>query len=130
MNPIERFVSRIWAGLLTAAPPRFWAQIGAAMALTLFAGGLVLIIWKGPWTLAVEAARLDALAKIALALLGLILVALVAITELRVGISGGKDGFKADVEKDDGEGKPVATVITTTTTEIEAPASPAKETKP
>lgn len=104
--------------MLKAAPVRQWAQIGAAQALTLFAVGLVLILWLGPWTDAVEAARLDALAKITLAVLGLVLVALAAITELKFGLRGGKDGFSADVSKDD---EPVATVTTTTTTAIVEP---------
>lgn len=112
-------IARIWKALLAAAPPRFWAQVGAAQALTLFAVGVVLILWLGPWTLAVESARVDALARICLAVLFLVLVALAAITELKFGLRGGKDGFSADVERDDD--KPSATVTTTTTTEIQTP---------
>lgn len=112
-------IARIWKALLAASPPRFWAQVGAAQALTLFAVGIVLILWLGPWTLAVEGARVDALARICLAVLFLVLVALAAITELKFGLRGGKDGFSADVERDDE--KPSATVTTTTTTEIQTP---------
>lgn len=115
-------IARIWKALLTASPPRFWAQVGAAQALTLFAAGIVWIIWKGPWTLAVESSRVDALARICLAVLFLVLVALAAITELKFGLRGGKDGFSADVERDDD--KPAATVTTTTTTEIQTPEKP------
>lgn len=117
-------IARIWNAVLAAAPPRFWAQVGAGMALTLFAVGVVLILWLGPWTLAVESRRVDALARICLAVLFLVLVALAAITELKFGISGGKDGFKADVERDDDP--PATTVTTTTTTEIQAPAGETK----
>lgn len=121
-------IARIWKAFLAASPPRFWAQVGAAQALTLFAAGIVIILWRGPWTLAVEAARVDALARICLAVLFLVLVALAAITELKFGLRGGKDGFSADVERDD---EPKATVTTTTTTEITAPAAAApQEPKP
>lgn len=44
------------------------------------------------------------------------------ITELKFGLRGGKDGFSADVERDDD--KPAATVTTTTTTEIQTPEKP------
>jgi hypothetical protein len=114
-------IARIWKALLAASPPRFWAQVGAAQALTLFAAAIVVIIWRGPWTLAVEAARVEALARVCLAVLFLVLVALAAITELKFGLRGGKDGFSADVERDDDEAK--ARVTTTTTTEITAPAT-------
>lgn len=120
-------IARIWKALLAASPPRFWAQVGAAQALTLFAAGIVWIIWKGPWTLAVEGARVDALARICLAVLFLVLVAVAAITELKFGLRGGKDGFSADVERDD---EPKATVTTTTTTEITAPAAAAPTPEP
>jgi hypothetical protein len=49
----------------------------------------------------------------------MVLVALVCITGMKLGISGGKDGFKADVERDDET--PTPTVITTTTTEVKGP---------
>lgn len=94
-------IGRVWRAMIAAAPPRFWAQVGAAMALTLFAAGLVFILWLGPWSLSVERARIDALARICLAVLFLVLVALAAITELRFGINASKDGFRADVERDD-----------------------------
>lgn len=87
--------------MLAAAPVRLWAQVGAGMALTLFAAGVVVILWLGPWSLDVERDRVKALATICLAVLFLVMVALVAITELKVGFSAGRAGFKADVERDD-----------------------------
>lgn len=99
--PRVPIVPLIWSAGLRAAPLRLWAQVGAAMALTLFAAGVVLILWLGPWSLSVERARVDALARICLAVLFLVLVALAAITELKFGINAGKDGFRADVERDD-----------------------------
>lgn len=97
--------------MLSAAPPRFWAQVGAGMALTLFAAAIVSILWLGPWTATVERARVDALARICLAVLFLVLVALAAITELRFGIRAGKDGFNADVERDDEAPKPTTVAV-------------------
>lgn len=94
-------IGRIWRAMLAAAPVRLWAQVGAAQALTLFAAGIVAVIWLGPWSASVEHARLEALARICLAVLFLVLVALAAITELKFGIRAGKDGFNADVERDD-----------------------------
>lgn len=94
-------IGRIWRAMLAAAAPRFWAQVGAAQALTIFAAGIVCILWLGPWSVDVERARVDALARICLAVLFLVLMALAAITELKFGIRAGKDGFNADVERDD-----------------------------
>ena len=94
-------IGRIWKAMIAAAPPRFWAQVGAGIALTTFAAGVVLILWMGPWSAVVERARVDALARICLAVLFLVLVALAAITELRFGINASRDGFRADVERDD-----------------------------
>lgn len=94
-------IGRIWRAMLAAAPVRLWAQIGGAMALTLFVAGVVQIIWLGPWSQTVERARLDALFWIAMGALFLILVALAAITQTKFGINASKDGFRADVERDD-----------------------------
>ena len=44
-----------------------------------------------------------------------VLVALVCITGMKLGLSAGKDGVKADVERDD---EPLPHVVTTTTTEV------------
>lgn len=106
-------IGRIWAAMLAAGSVALWAQIGAGMAFTLGAGCLVWIIWKGPWTPAVEAARLSGLVGITFATLGLVAVALVAIAGLRLGVKASKDGFDASVERDDDP-----TVTTTTTTKV------------
>lgn len=104
-------IARIWSAMLAAAPPRFWAQVGAGMALTLFAAGIVVALRFGPWTLAVERARIDALFWIAIGVLLLVALALAAITELRFGIRASKDGFKADVERDDDPPQPTTVAV-------------------
>lgn len=110
--PKPNIVARIWTAMIAAAPPRFWAQVGAGQALTVFAAGIVLILWLGPWSIDVERARVDALARICLAVLFLVLVALAAITELKFGIRAGKDGFNADVERDDDPPKQTTVAVT------------------
>ena len=114
--------------MLLAGSLRFWAQTGAGMALTLVFMAYGAVIWRGPWPASAAPLQLELLGQGQLAAALMVLVALVCITGMKLGISGGKNGFKADVERDDDEVKPVATVTTTTTTEIEAP--PAKEPTP
>jgi hypothetical protein len=114
-------IARIWRAMIAAAAPRFWAQVGAAQALTIFAAGIVGILWLGPWSASVEHARVDALARICLAVLFLVLVALAAITELKFGIRAGKDGFNADVERDDDHATTVEVAGTMTMTPTQEP---------
>jgi hypothetical protein len=53
-----------------------------------------------------------------------ILVALAAIAGLRLAFSGGKDGFRAGVERDDDDSPPTVKVETVTTTQITEDAKP------
>jgi len=112
-------ISRIWKAMLLAGSLRFWAQTGAGMALTLVFMAYGAVIWQGPWPASAAPLQLELLGQGQLAAALMVLVALVCITGMKLGVSGGKDGFKADVSKDDDE--PVATVTTTTTTEIVEP---------
>lgn len=107
---------RIWSGMLRAGSLALWAQIGAGVAFTLFAAGVVLILWRGPWTLAVERARVDGLVLVALGGLLVVLVALVAIAGLRLGLKAGRGGLEAAVERDDET--PQTIIETTMKTEI------------
>jgi len=109
-------IPRIWKALLAAGSLRFWAQIGAGMALTLVFVAYGAVIWKGPWPATAAPLQLELLGQGQLGAALMVLVALVCITGMKLGISGGKDGFKADVERDDET--PTATVTTTTTTEV------------
>jgi len=111
-------IGGIWTALLAAASVALWAQIGAGIAGTIGAGCIVWIIWKGPWTPAVEQSRVNGLVGIAFALLGIVVVALVAIAGLRLGVKASKAGFDASVERDDDEVTKQAITTTTTTTEV------------
>jgi len=105
---------KLWSAMLAAGSLRFWAQIGAGMSLTLVFVGYGLVIWRGPWAAARQQQQLDLLGQGQIAAALMVLVALVCITGMKLGLSAGKDGVKADVERDD---EP-PTVTTTTTTEV------------
>jgi len=111
----------MWRGMMAAAPFRQWSQSGAAFALTLFAAGIVLILWRGPWSLAVEAKRVDGLVMICLCVLGIILVAIVAMNGVSLRLKASREGVDGAVGTDD---LPAAAVTTTTTTTVQPPPSP------
>jgi hypothetical protein len=98
-----------------------WMQWGAGVAASLIAVGFLLVIWLGPWPDREAGKRLDLLGQGQLMAWATVLVSLAAIAGLRLAFSGGKDGFKAGVERDDDP--PPAAVVTTTTT-VETPAGP------
>ncbi len=108
---------KIWAALLAAGSLRFWAQTGAGMALTMVFVGYGLVIWRGPWAATRQQQQLDLLGQGQIAAALMVLVALVCITGMKLGLSAGKDGVKADVERDD---EPPTVTTTTTTTEVKA----------
>ncbi len=107
-------MSRIWTAMLAAGSLRFWSQLGAGMALTLVFVGYGVVIWRGPWATTRQQQQLDLLGQGQIAAALMVLVALVCITGMKLGLSAGKDGVKADVERDD---EP-PTVTTTTTTQV------------
>jgi heme A synthase len=100
--------------MLAAGSLRFWSQLGAGMALTLVFVGYGLVIWRGPWAATRQQQQLDLLGQGQIAAALMVLVALVCVTGMKLGLSAGKDGVKADVERDD---EP-PTVTTTTTTQV------------
>lgn len=108
---------RMWAGMLKAGSLATWMQWGAGVIGSLIAVGILLVIWLGPWPESAAQKRLDLLGQGQLAAWATILVSLAAIAGLRLAFSGGKDGFRAGVEKDDDD-PPAAVVTTTTTTEV------------
>lgn len=118
-------IARIWRALLAAAPVKIWAQIGAAMALTLVFVGYGLVIWRGPWEVARQAQQIDWLGYGMMAAAILVLVALAAITGLNVNIHGGKDGLHASIDQD--EAQPLAVETVTKTTIMPAPAAPSED---
>lgn len=97
---------RLWAGMMAAAPARNWAQIGAAMTLTLVLVGYGVVIWRGPWPKATAGKQLDLLGQGQLIAGFLVLVALICITGLTLNLNVGKDGLAADLERDDGAPPP------------------------
>lgn len=118
-----RALARAWTAAIAAAPLRQWWQAGAAMALTVFAAGVVLILWLGPWSLAVEKTRVDGLVMICLAVLFIVLVSIVAMNDLNLNLRAGRGGVEASVVGEEHEPAPLATVTTTTT--VAAPPPPA-----
>jgi hypothetical protein len=104
-------------------PPRDWralialaASVTGAATLTLLAAWIVWILWRGGWSAATEAERVDALAK---ALLGLLFT--VAIVLISLGLAINRRSLKASAlgasfEASGGDDpSPVAQVTTTTT---------------
>jgi hypothetical protein len=104
---------KLWSAMLAAGSLRFWAQIGAGMALTLVFVGYGLVIWRGPWAATRQQQQLELLGQGQIAAALMVLVALVCITGMKLGLSAGKDGVKADVERDD-----EPPTVTTTTTQV------------
>lgn len=113
-------IGNVWRALLSAAPVKVWAQIGAAMALTFVFVGYGAVIWKGPWAPAYQGQQINWLGYGMMAAAGLVLVALAAITGLNVNVHGGKDGVHASIDQDEGHPLKVETTVATTVT----PASP------
>lgn len=97
---------RIWRTLLAAASVRFWAMVGAAMVLTVFAAGLVWIMaWH--WPAPVESGRrIDILGKALWIVLSGIILVVIALTGKRVEASG--TWGRLDVR--DGDDAPPATI--------------------
>jgi hypothetical protein len=110
-------IGRIWSALLSAAPVRLWAQIIAAGSFLGFIVATSAYIRFGSWSPAVEAKRVDALFWLGIAVAFLLLFALAAITEQKFGIRATRDGFNADVERDD---DPPTTTVETTVTVTES----------
>lgn len=111
---------RTWAGMMKAASLATWMQWGAGVSATLAMLGYGWVIWKGPWPEEAWSKQLDLLGQGQLIFGIVVLVALAAIAGLRLAFSGGKDGFRAGVERDDDD-PPAVKVETVTTTTVEEP---------
>lgn len=108
--------TRFIAMLRTGAPIRFWAMVGASIALTGIVCWFVWIIAYGPWPLAQAARRLDILGKalwINLAMIGVIVVSLSNQKFSAKGLGG-----SVDIAGQDDPPDPPQKVVTTTTTEV------------
>lgn len=115
---------KLWAGMMRAGSLATWMQWGAGVSATLGMLGYGWVIWKGPWPVGSAEKQLDLLGQGQLIFGIVVLVALAAIAGLRLAFSGGKDGFRAGVERDDDDTPPKVTVETTTTTAIIEDAKP------
>lgn len=112
-------IGRIWRAMIAEAPVKVWAQVGAAMALTLVLLGFGLVIWLGPWLPEHQALQIEWLGRGMVITGFLTLVALVAITGLSVNVQGGRDGLRASIDQD--EAQPLAVTTPTETTISPAP---------
>lgn len=116
---------RAWAAALKAAPLRQWWQAGGQMAMTVFAGAVVAILWLGPWSLAVEGKRVDWLGVVAVSALFIVLVYGVAMNDLRLNMRAGRGGIEANMSGEDDPAPPPVTVETRTTTTVAQPVASA-----
>jgi hypothetical protein len=94
-------MSKIWAAMMSAAPLRQWAIIGACVPLTAFEVGLVWIVWRGPWEASQQPLQLNILGWALWAALGLTGVVVISLAAVSVKAHGpGDTGFEID-----GDGK-------------------------
>lgn len=107
---------RTWAGMMKAASLATWMQWGAGVSATVGMLAYGWVIWKGPWPESAAEKQLDLLGQGQLIFGIVVLVALAAIAGLRLAFSGGKDGFRAGVERDDDD--QTVKVETVTATEV------------
>lgn len=115
---IGGLVASIWGGLISAAPVKIWAQIGAGVTLTLVFVGFGLVIWLGPWLPSYQGQQIAWLGYGMLSAAVLVLVALVAITGLSVDLHGSKEGLHARIDQDD---QPPSVTIDTHTKTVVTP---------
>ncbi|MET3527278.1 hypothetical protein [Phenylobacterium koreense] len=107
-------IVRAWRAVLAAAPVKIWAQIGAAVALTMVLVAGAWVIWKGPWAAVYQGKQLDALFYLLVGVELLMMVALAAITGLSVNVHGGRDGIHASIDQDEAQPLEVKTTVATT----------------
>lgn len=94
-------MSKLWHALLRAAPLRLWAMIGAGPALTMGAGWLAWVIWRGGWPAEMAGKQLDFLGFALLGVLAIIAVIIVTLAAVRVKGSG-PGGLSLEIDADDG----------------------------
>jgi hypothetical protein len=94
-------IAKIWAALMLAGSARFWAQVGAGVALSGLLMGYGLVIWLGPWPAGSASKQLDLLGQGQLIAGFLVLVALACITGTKVNFNASRQGLSANVDGDD-----------------------------
>ena len=108
---IASLVPRMWNAMLAAASVRFWAMVGAAIALSAFAAWLVWIIWRGGWPVSIAPRQVDILGwALFIVLFGVILV-VIALTGKHVEANG--VWGRIDVSGGDDPAAPPAVTVTT-----------------
>jgi hypothetical protein len=99
-------VLKILAAIVHAGPPRLWAMILSGPPLTLFAAGMVWIIWKGPWPIAMASQQLVILGWGLWILLGLIGVIIVSLASAKVKATGFAGSIDIEGDDDDPPAQP------------------------
>jgi hypothetical protein len=98
-------IGRIWRALVAAAPVRLWAQIlgfGTVIGVIVYVLHSIFgVINSGAQPLEVVLVLAKGLVSIALGLIVLAIIEAVAITELKLGLTAGKDGLHLDAQRDD-----------------------------
>lgn len=98
-------IGRVWVALIRAAPVRLWAQIlgfGTVIGVVVYVlHSIFAVINSGAQSLAVVLVLAKGAICIALGLIVLAIIEAVAITELKLGLSAGKDGLHLDAQRDD-----------------------------
>jgi hypothetical protein len=89
-----------WRGALKASPLRVWLLAGAAIALTVTAGALVWIVWRGGWPDRLAGQQLTIVGWALLANLALLGLVNVAMTAVKVSAQG-PGGLRIEMEPDD-----------------------------
>ncbi len=106
---------RTWAAMLRAASITLWWRFGAVLIVTGIVGALIWIIWKGPWTLAVQLDRLNWLGWNSMAGWFVIVICIVALMDFRLNFRASRSGVEANMAGDHENDAPLAQVTTTTT---------------
>lgn len=110
-----------WRGALAAASVTLWWRFGAVVIVTAIVGALIWVIWKGPWTLAVQASRLDWLGWNSMAGWFVIVVGVVALMDFRLNFRASRTGIEANMAGEHDDPPAPLTVATTTTTTVTPP---------
>ena len=116
--------ARIWRAGLAAAGPRSWALIFGLQVLTVFSGGLVWIVWKGPWALDRQTQQLEILGFSLFGVLMIVAIGFIALAGLGVAASISKTGASLTVGDDDHAPDQVTVATHTETTVTAQPAPP------
>jgi hypothetical protein len=124
---VKQFLSLLWnmpgrvaAAMLKVADLRAWSMILAAVALTIAAGALTLIVWlSDKWPVALRDKQLDYIGVSLIIAWAGILIVLCATALMRVSVKG-PGGLGIDIGSN-----PAPPVVTTTTTTVTPTATPA-----